>query len=122
MRRLIMLLKMFRRDFLVLLAAAFHRNTPMKMRGVILLVFLYLISPIDLIPDTIPLLGLMDDAVLVPTAVGILMRFLPWQVQADSERRAEGLTRHMTSLLVVFGVVLCLWFGFVCWGIYHLVK
>ena len=48
---------------------------------------LYLLSPVDLIPDTIPILGLLDDAVLIPLAVRWLLRRLPAGVRADVEAR-----------------------------------
>ena len=51
---------------------------------------LYLISPIDLIPDVVPVFGMMDDIVLVPLAMRWLLKQLPDKIRADIERRAQG--------------------------------
>jgi uncharacterized membrane protein YkvA (DUF1232 family) len=49
---------------------------------------LYLVSPIDLIPEAIPLLGVVDDLVLVPAAIRWMIKHLPPHVRADADRRA----------------------------------
>lgn len=49
---------------------------------------LYLLSPIDLLPDAIPFLGVMDDVILLPLAVRWLLGKLPSGLQADLEARA----------------------------------
>jgi uncharacterized membrane protein YkvA (DUF1232 family) len=53
---------------------------------------LYLISPVDLIPDIIPFFGVMDDLVIIPLAMRWLLKQLPASVRADIERRARGET------------------------------
>ena len=52
-----------RRDILILFTALFNRNTPKMIKTMTIVAFLYLISPIDFLPDMIPGLGLLDDAV-----------------------------------------------------------
>ncbi len=49
----------------------------------------YALSPIDLIPDPIPVLGQLDDLILIPLGVVIAMRMIPATVMADCTRRAE---------------------------------
>ena len=53
-------------------------------------VVLYLVSPVDFIPDLIPVLGVMDDMVLVPLAIRWLLKRLPETIRRDIERRASG--------------------------------
>ena len=53
---------------------------------------LYLLSPIDLLPDTIPFLGVMDDVVLLPLAINWLLARLPVGLRADLEARAARRT------------------------------
>ena len=48
---------------------------------------LYLLSPLDLIPDAIPLLGLVDDVVLLPLAIRFVLKKLPSRVREDIEGR-----------------------------------
>ena len=51
-------------------------------------VLLYLISPVDLIPDVIPVIGLLDDIILVPLAIRWLLKHLPANIRDDIARRA----------------------------------
>ena len=61
MGRILGMLKLFRHDILVMLLSLKSRQTPRKVKGMMLLAILYLVSPIDLIPDAIPVAGLLDD-------------------------------------------------------------
>lgn len=78
MGRLLGVLRLFRHDILVMLLSLKSRQTPRKVKGMMLLAIFYLLSPIDLIPDAIPVFGMLDDAVLVPAAIAMLMRMLPY--------------------------------------------
>ena len=69
MRRILTFLKLFRYDLLVMLVALKHRDTPRNVKGLLIAAILYLVSPIDLIPDAVPLAGIIDDAVFVPAVV-----------------------------------------------------
>lgn len=120
MRRIVSFLKFFRRDLAVLLMAAKQPGTPGRVRVLFLLAILYLLSPIDLIPDTVPVVGVLDDAVLVPTAVCALLRLLPPAVRQQSEREADLLLRHGGAILAVVGVLVLLWLALIVWGLFHL--
>jgi uncharacterized membrane protein YkvA (DUF1232 family) len=48
---------------------------------------LYVLSPLDLLPETIPVLGLVDDAVLVPLVIAFIVKRLPGALRADFLRR-----------------------------------
>lgn len=50
---------------------------------------LYLLSPIDLLPDALPLIGVVDDLVLLPLAIRWLLSRLPADLRADLEKRAR---------------------------------
>ena len=51
-------------------------------------IVLYLVSPVDLIPDVIPVIGLLDDVILVPLAIRWLLKHLPASIRDDIARRA----------------------------------
>lgn len=53
---------------------------------------LYLLSPIDLLPDALPIVGVVDDLVLLPLAIRWLLSQLPADLRRDLERRARGET------------------------------
>lgn len=51
----------------------------------------YALSPIDLIPDFIPVLGYLDDVILLPALVALTVRFIPKDILERSRRLSEGL-------------------------------
>ncbi len=53
----------------------------------------YAFSPIDLIPDFIPVLGYLDDLILVPLGIAIAVRLIPPDVMHDSRERADAIMR-----------------------------
>jgi uncharacterized membrane protein YkvA (DUF1232 family) len=57
--------------------AARDKRTPWYARAFGLLVAAYALSPIDLIPDFIPILGLVDDAILIPAGIWLFLKMLP---------------------------------------------
>ncbi len=50
----------------------------------------YAFSPIDLIPDPVPILGYLDDLVLVPLGIALVLRLIPADVMAECRARAES--------------------------------
>jgi len=68
-------------------------RTPLLARYFALFVIGYALSPIDLIPDFIPVLGLLDDLILLPLGIALLRRMIPPVVMVASRRQAEALIR-----------------------------
>ena len=88
--------------------AARDPRTPRSLRWLALLVAAYALSPIDLIPDFIPVLGWLDDLILVPLGIWLIMRWLPPEVLQASRRKAEALWRKPRSLMAAVLIAL-LW-------------
>lgn len=87
--------------------AARDPRTPWAAKALAALVVAYALSPIDLIPDFIPVLGYLDDLVLVPLGIWAVLRLIPPEVMADARRRAETkpLARHSRwGLAIVLGL------------------
>lgn len=89
--RLRLLLKSVGREGLVLLYALRHPATPRRMKLAILGLLLYVVSPIDLVPDFLLVFGWADDAALILMGVPFLVRKLPARVVADCTEAAGRL-------------------------------
>ncbi|HVL58129.1 MAG TPA: YkvA family protein [Burkholderiaceae bacterium] len=92
--RLRLLFKRFGRDALVLLFALRHPSTPRSVKLGVALMALYLVSPIDLIPDFLVLLGITDDVALLAIGVPVLLRRLPLDAYAAASARVDALLRR----------------------------
>ena len=79
-------------------------RTPWAARAVGLLVAAYALSPIDLVPDFVPVLGLIDDAVLIPAGVWLFERLVTPELMAEHRAAAEAAARrpvHWGGVLIV---------------------
>lgn len=79
-----------RRDAMTLWFARTHPETPWAAKALAALVVAYALSPIDLIPDFIPVLGYVDDVLLLPALIWLALRWLPPVVLQESRARAES--------------------------------
>jgi uncharacterized membrane protein YkvA (DUF1232 family) len=77
-----------KKEVRVLALAIRDRRTPWYARILAVLIVAYALSPIDLIPDPIPVLGYLDDIVIVPVGVAIVLRLIPVEVMHDARARA----------------------------------
>ena len=101
--------KRLKREVLTLYCAARDSRTPLLARGLALVVVAYALSPIDLIPDFIPVLGLLDDVILVPIGVWLVIKLIPAQILVESRASAAQLESKPVSYVgLVFIVVLWL--------------
>ncbi|WP_216319338.1 YkvA family protein [Deinococcus aestuarii] len=95
-------------DLLALSLAARDPRTPWPARALALLVLAYALSPIDLIPDPIPVLGQLDDLIIVPAGLWLALRLIPTEVLADARARAAAqparLARSGWGLVLMLGL------------------
>ena len=110
-----------KRDTLALYLAARDPATPWLARLLVILVVAYAVSPIDLIPDFIPVLGSLDDLILVPAGIALAIRIIPAAVMERARREAvtqitDPRTSRLGTLIIVslwiLAVLLCAFFGF----------
>lgn len=94
----------FKSELLVLYYAMRSRATPFLSKAVAALSLLYLLSPVDIIPDFIPFAGWVDDAVVVPLLLHLSFRLLPARVVQESRLRAAGRGRRLR--LVAWGALI----------------
>ncbi len=79
-----------KRDALTLWFARRHADTPFGAKVLCVFAVAYALSPIDLIPDFIPVLGYIDDALLLPALIWLAIRLLPAHVIATCRTEAEA--------------------------------
>ena len=97
--------KELKQHTLVAYFAARDPRTPWLARGLALLVAAYALSPIDLIPDFIPVLGYLDDLVIVPLGLVLVLRLLPEEVKRSAREQAAALAARPTSRTMAVAIV-----------------
>ena len=100
-----------KRQALVVWFAARDPRTPLLPRLLALAVAAYALSPIDLIPDFIPVLGYLDDVILVPLGVWLVLRLVPEEVVADSRAKAAAASERPVSraMAVAIDAIVAIW-------------
>ncbi len=78
-----------RRDTLALWFAVRDERTPWWLRGLGFLIIAYALSPVDLIPDFLPLIGYLDELILLPAGLWLMIRYMPAGLLAESRARAD---------------------------------
>lgn len=96
-----------RRDIVALWLAARDPRVPWYAKAVAGLVAAYALSPIDLIPDFIPILGYLDDLIIVPLGILLAVRLIPSELMRDL--RAEAATRPKPRSRVGLVLILAIW-------------
>jgi uncharacterized membrane protein YkvA (DUF1232 family) len=86
-----------KREVVALWLVARHPGTPWYVKLLALAVTAYALSPIDLIPDFVPVLGYLDDLVIVPLGAALVLRLTPPAVLAECRARAATLAERPTS-------------------------
>ncbi len=86
-----------KRETYALYLAYQHPDTPWYARVWAFGVVAYAISPIDLIPDFIPILGFLDDAILLPVGIWIAIRLIPPSVMTECRARSHDILDKPTS-------------------------
>jgi uncharacterized membrane protein YkvA (DUF1232 family) len=81
-------------DVLALYLAARDPRVPLAPKLVAAGVAAYALSPIDLIPDFIPVLGALDDLIIVPLGIALAVRLIPPEIMQDCRSRAATLERR----------------------------
>lgn len=107
-----------KRQTLTVYFAARDSRMPWLARGVALLVAAYALSPIDLIPDFIPVLGLLDDLLIVPLGIALVIRLTPSAVLDDARRAADAMiersvSRAAAAFVVLLWMLAALWLAWV---------
>lgn len=86
------------------------KRTPWYAKVLAVIVVAYALSPIDLIPDFIPVLGYLDDLILVPLGITLALKMIPAEVMADARKQAEDhLISNRSIGWIATAVIILVW-------------
>lgn len=111
--------RVMKKDGLMLWFACRDPRTPVWIKAMAAGLLCYLFSPIDLIPDVIPVVGLLDDAVIVPSGIMLLLRLLPQEVRLASQQKATQQSAKGRKITRWTGLILLIWAGIIVFLIGH---
>lgn len=114
--------KKLKTDIPAIFLALKDKETPIAAKLVAAVTVAYVLSPIDLIPDFIPVLGYLDDVILLPALVALTVRLIPKETMEKNRKLAEGLWKNgkpkkwyyaisivLLWLLVIWLIVKAVW-------------
>jgi uncharacterized membrane protein YkvA (DUF1232 family) len=97
-------------DSYALYLAARDPRVPWYAKLLAAAVVAYAVSPIDLIPDFIPVIGLLDDMIIVPLGLALALKMIPREVMEEHRREARGrLAEGVPRRWIGAVVVICIW-------------
>ena len=100
--------KQLKQQTLTVYYAARDRRTPLHVRVLAFLIAAYALSPIDLIPDFIPILGYLDDLLLIPLGLALVVRLTPPEILETARKQARAAAGKPVSYSAAAFIVL-LW-------------
>ena len=100
--------KNIKRDVHAVWLAARDPRTPLLAKVLALIVAAYAVSPIDLIPDFIPIIGYLDDLIIVPLGIMLVVRLIPADVMREHRETAAQASRRPVSRITA-GVFIVIW-------------
>ena len=112
--------KELKQQTLVVYFAARDPRTPWLVRVLALFIAAYAFSPIDLIPDFIPVLGYLDDVIIVPLGLVLVLRLVPAEVMLAAREKAgvavdRPISYAMAAVIVAVWVVAAMGLGLWLW-------
>jgi uncharacterized membrane protein YkvA (DUF1232 family) len=110
-----------KREVYALCIAARDPRVPWYAKIIMGVVLAYALSPIDLIPDFIPVLGYLDDLIIVPLGIALALKMIPAQVMLDARLHADDLLRQgkpvsrarAVIVIIIWLAILAIGFWFV---------
>lgn len=100
--------KQLKHDTLAVWYAALDPRTPWYVKAAAGLVTAYAFSPIDLVPDFVPILGYLDDLVLIPAGIALTLKLIPAEVMNDARIKAAN-QEHKPVNWWIGGLIILIW-------------
>lgn len=102
--------KQLKADIPAVFIALRKKETPLLPKILAGITIAYALSPIDLIPDFIPVVGYLDDIILLPALVALTIKLIPGEVFAQCRKEAEGLWADGKPVKWLYAVPIA-----ICW-------
>jgi uncharacterized membrane protein YkvA (DUF1232 family) len=101
----------FKRETYAVYLASKHPQVPWYAKALAALIAAYAFSPIDLIPDAIPVIGFLDDAIIIPLGILLLLRLIPPDVFEECRQQAEEIMQQQDRAQnwVMAGAIFAIW-------------
>jgi uncharacterized membrane protein YfcA/uncharacterized membrane protein YkvA (DUF1232 family) len=110
--------KQLKKEIYTLFRVYTHAGVPWYIKLFLLLIIAYALSPIDLIPDFIPVFGLLDDLILIPLGVILAMKMIPSNIWNECRLKAdEGLDINKSYGLYGAGIIIIFWLIIAAWAL-----
>lgn len=106
----------------VLIIAYKDSRTPLMAKLLIGITVGYLLSPVDLIPDFIPVLGLLDDLIIVPALIALSIKLIPSAILEDSREQLKNNPQHYKKNNWLFAVIIIVIWLLVLFLLYDQLK
>ena len=108
-------------DLIALSLAARDPRTPWLAKLIVAGCVAYALSPIDVIPDFIPVIGLIDDLIFIPIALALAVRLIPDEVLADCRSRADMIAERRTGRAAA-AVIIGFWIALAALGAWLVLR
>ncbi|MDQ7821572.1 MAG: DUF1232 domain-containing protein [Candidatus Eremiobacteraeota bacterium] len=114
--------KILKCEVMTLSFALGHPRTPWHAKALALVVTAYAFSPIDFIPDFIPIIGLLDDLILLPLGIWAACALIPPEVLEECREKARGAEQEKKPVNLVAAAVIILIWIMAALLVYHLIT
>jgi uncharacterized membrane protein YkvA (DUF1232 family) len=108
-------------ELIALALAAKDPRTPWYAKAIVAGCVAYALSPVDVIPDFIPVIGLVDDLIFIPLALALAVRFIPDEVLADCRSRAGEIATRKTSRAAAI-VIITFWLALAALAVWMVLQ
>jgi uncharacterized membrane protein YkvA (DUF1232 family) len=98
--------KVLKRDIMAIYIACRRPDMPWHVKLLAAVIIGYALSPIDLIPDFIPVLGYLDDLILLPLGIGLMIKLIPNEVLEECRQEAEEKYRGKRPDNWIWGILI----------------
>lgn len=102
--------------------ASKDKRTPWYAKTMIFLIIAYALSPIDLIPDFIPVIGYLDDLILLPIGIYFAVRLIPPAIKAECLIKAKDYKWNKKNNWIIGGIIILFWLLFAFWVFRNLCR